>query len=175
MASGVLTFIAFALAGVWAATGLERFRIIASPPLDSAFMPIAKTVSRAAGAWMDNYSRWPATMLFPVLGLGGAVLAVAAAGARRSRAAFNASALSVAGIVLTAGAAMFPFIMPSSLSPDSGLTAWDAVASHKSLGVMFWVVVVMLPIIVLYTSWVYRVVRGKVTLEHIRDNEHTAY
>jgi cytochrome d ubiquinol oxidase subunit II len=89
--------------------------------------------------------------------------------------AFLASGLSVASIVLTAGAAMFPFIMPSSLAPGSSLTAWDAVASHKSLGVMFWVVVVMLPIIVLYTSWVYRVVRGKVTLEHIRDNEHTAY
>jgi cytochrome d ubiquinol oxidase subunit II len=40
---------------------------------------------------------------------------------------------------------------------------------------MFWVVVIMLPIVLSYTAWVYRVVRGKVTLEHIRDNEHTAY
>ena len=175
MASGVLTLVAFALAGVWAATGLEGFRITASPPLDSAFMPIAKTMSRAPGAWIDNYSRWPATMLFPALGLGGAVLAVAAAGARRSRAAFGASALSVAGIVLTAGAAMFPFIMPSSLSPDSGLTAWDAVASHKSLGVMFWVIVIMLPVVVAYTSWVYAVMGGKVTASRIRENEHESY
>jgi len=27
----------------------------------------------------------------------------------------------------------------------------------------------------LYTAWVYRVIRGKVTLKHISDNEHTAY
>ena len=175
MASGLLTIVAFALAGVWVATGLEGFRITAAPPLDSAFMPIAKTVARAAGAWMDNYSRWPATMLLPAFGLGGAVLAVAAAAARRSQAAFCGSALSVAGIVLTAGAAMFPFIMPSSLAPDSGLTAWDAVASHKSLGVMFWVIVIMLPVVVAYTSWVYAVMRGKVTAARIRENEHESY
>jgi cytochrome d ubiquinol oxidase subunit II len=33
----------------------------------------------------------------------------------------------------------------------------------------------MLPIVTAYTGWVYRVVRGKVTEQHIRDNTHTAY
>ena len=78
-------------------------------------------------------------------------------------------------MILTAGASLFPFIMPSSLDPNSSLTIWDAVSSHKTLGIMFWVVVIMLPIIMLYTTWVYRVMRGKVTLKHIEDNEHTAY
>jgi cytochrome d ubiquinol oxidase subunit II len=78
-------------------------------------------------------------------------------------------------VILTAGASLFPFIMPSSLDPGSSLTIWDAVSSHKTLGIMFWVVVIMLPIIMLYTTWVYRVMRGKVTLKHIEDNEHTAY
>ena len=175
MASGLLTLAAFAIAGVWAATGLEGYRIVSSPPLDSAFMPTAKTVERAAGAWMDNYARWPATILFPVMGLLGAAIAVALCAMRKSLAAFLASGTAVAGIVITAGAAMFPFIMPSSLDPGSGLTAWDAVASHKSLGVMFWVIVVMLPIVILYTSWVYGIMRGKVTAAYIRENEHEAY
>ena len=175
MAAGAATLIAFALAGVWAATGLEGYRIIAAPPLDSAFMPTAKTVTRGVGAWMDNYSRWPLTLLFPAMGLGGAAAAIAFAAARRSTGAFLGSGVSVGGIVLTAGAAMFPFIMPSSLDPGSGLTAWDAVASHKSLGVMFWVIVIMLPIVVLYTSWVYAVMRGKVTAARIRENEHESY
>ena len=78
-------------------------------------------------------------------------------------------------VILTAGMALFPFVMPSSLAPNSSLTVWDAVASHKSLGIMFWVVVVMLPIILFYTGWVYRVMRGKVDEAHIRDNEHTVY
>lgn len=33
---------------------------------------------------------------------------------------------------------------------------------------------VFMPIILLYTGWVYRVLRGRVTLEHIR-RTHTGY
>ncbi|MES2898761.1 MAG: cytochrome d ubiquinol oxidase subunit II [Pseudomonadota bacterium] len=175
IAAGAVTIAAFALAGLWVATGLEGYRIVSAPPAGSAFMPTAKTVARAAGAWLDNYELYPLTLAFPAMGLLGAALAMGCCAMRRSLPAFLASGISVAGIVLTAGAAMFPFIMPSSLNPGSGLTAWDAVASHKSLGVMFWVVVVMLPIVALYTSWVYGIMSGKVTAAHIRENEHEAY
>ena len=70
---------------------------------------------------------------------------------------------------------MFPFVMPSSIAPDSSLTAFDAVSSHRTLNTMFIAVVVFLPIVLLYTSWVYRVIRGKVTEEKIRKETHTAY
>ncbi|PWF48559.1 cytochrome d ubiquinol oxidase subunit II [Massilia glaciei] len=173
--AALVTLALFALAGAWVAFGVEGHRITASPPLDSAFMPPAKTVALATGAWLDNYTRWPLTLLFPALGLGGAALAAAACVARRSLAAFLASGASVAGIVITAGAAMFPFIMPSSLAPDSGLTAWDAVASHKSLSVMFWVMLLFLPVVSLYTGWVYSIMRGKVTAARIRENTHESY
>jgi cytochrome d ubiquinol oxidase subunit II len=175
MAAGTATIVLFALAGLWAATGLDAYRIVATPPLDTAFMPTAKTVERGVGAWMDNYARWPLTLAFPAMGLGGAALAVALGAAMRSLLAFLASGMGVAGVLLTAGAAMFPFVMPSSLDPNSSLTAWDAVASHKSLGVMFWVVVIMLPIVSSYTGWVYAVMRGKVTAARIRENEHESY
>ena len=89
--------------------------------------------------------------------------------------AFIATGTSVAAIILTAGVAMFPFVMPSSLQPNSSLTAWDVVASHKSLGIMFWVVVFFLPIIMMYTAWIYRVMRGKVDAQHIAGHQHSAY
>lgn len=169
------TVVALTLGGIWIGFYMDGYRISAMPDANSAFMPIAKTVVTAAGAWLDNYARWPATMAFPVLAISGALLALLASWRHRPLPAFFASGLSVACIVLTAGAAMFPFVMPSSLEPNSSLTAWDAVASHKSLGIMFWVVVVMLPIVVMYTGWVYSIIRGKVTPEHIRENEHSAY
>jgi cytochrome d ubiquinol oxidase subunit II len=175
IAAAVLTIGAFALAGLWVATGLEGYRILAMPAPDSAFMPTAKTAVRAAGAWLDNYARWPATWLFPAMGLLGAAAALGFSRKRATLAAFLGSGVSVAGIVVTAGAAMFPFIMPSSLDPGSSLTAWDAVASHKSLGVMFWVILIMLPVVILYTSWVYGIMRGKVTAAYIRENEHESY
>jgi cytochrome d ubiquinol oxidase subunit II len=65
--------------------------------------------------------------------------------------------------------------MPSSSMPASSLTAWDAVSSYRTLQVMFWAVVIFLPLIVLYTSWVYRVMRGKITTEHVRQNTHSLY
>jgi len=175
MAAAALTIVLFAAAGVWVATSLPGYRITAMPDAGTAFMPPAKTVIVAAGAWMDNYSRWPLTLAFPATAILGAALVIALSAARRTVAAFLASGMSVAGILLTAGGAMFPFVLPSSMMPSHSLTAWDATSSHKTLAVMFWVVVVMLPIIVTYTSWVYRVVRGKVTTAHIQENEHTAY
>ncbi len=169
------TLLLFAGAGWWIGNGIDGYRIVSMPDINTAFMPVAKTVVLARGAWLDNYARWPLTQLFPAVAGLGALLVMLCSARRWTLPAFLASGLTVAGIILTAGVAMFPFVMPSSLSPGSSLTAWDAVASHKSLGVMFWVVVIMLPIVVMYTGWVYRIVRGKVTEEHIRANEHSAY
>jgi cytochrome d ubiquinol oxidase subunit II len=77
----------------------------------------------------------------------------------------------VAGVILTAGLSMFPFIMPSSSVPDSSLTAWDAVSSWRTLQIMFWVTVFFVPLIALYTSWVYAKLRGTITLETIRSED----
>lgn len=173
--AAVLTLLLFAGAGVWVARGIDGYRITAMPDANTAFMPLAKTVVTAPGAWLDNYARYPLTQALPVAALAGAALVVLFSLWRKPLAAFLSSGLSVACIILTAGAAMFPFVLPSSWQPGHSLTAWDAVASHKSLAVMFWVVVIMLPIVIMYTGWVYRVIRGKVTAEHIRENEHSAY
>jgi cytochrome d ubiquinol oxidase subunit II len=154
---------------------VQGYRITAMPDANSAFMPLAKTVQRASGAWLDNYARWPVAWLIPGGAFAGALGAAIFSARRHTLLAFLCSGIAVGGVILTGGAAMFPFIMPSSLAPGSSLTAWDAVSSHKTLSVMFWVVVIMLPIISLYTAWVYRVVRGKITPQYIRDNEHNAY
>ena len=89
--------------------------------------------------------------------------------------AFIASGLSLAGVILTAGFSMFPFIMPSSLDPVSSLTIWDATSSHLTLQLMFWAVLIFLPIILAYTSWVYRVMRGKVTEASVSEQSHSMY
>jgi cytochrome d ubiquinol oxidase subunit II len=70
---------------------------------------------------------------------------------------------------------MFPFVMPSSSSPGSSLTAWDATSSHLTLGIMFWAVVIFMPLIIVYTRWAYGVMAGKVTTDYIRRNERSAY
>jgi cytochrome d ubiquinol oxidase subunit II len=114
-------------------------------------------------------------LVAPALGFGGALLAIFWSRAGRTVAAFVATSASVTGIILTAGFSMFPFVMPSGTNPASSLTIWDAVSSHRTLQIMFWVVVVFLPIVLAYTAWVYRVLRGKITVEHVRAKPRSLY
>jgi len=157
--AAVATTVLFAAAGVWIALGIEGYRIDTMPDVGSRFMPITKMVGRASGAWLDNYTRWPLTLALPIAAFAGALLSIHFSVRDQARAAFVASGVTVAAIILTAGAAMFPFVLPSSLAPGSSLTAWDAVASHASLATMFWTVVATMPVIICYTSWVQRLVR----------------
>ena len=89
--------------------------------------------------------------------------------------AFVTSSFAVLGVIMTAGVSLFPFVMPSSTVPSMSLTVWDSVSSHFTLMVMLYVVVLLLPIVVFYTSWAYSVMRGKVTVAYIRENDHTSY
>ncbi|MBV8665041.1 MAG: cytochrome d ubiquinol oxidase subunit II [Burkholderiaceae bacterium] len=173
--AAVVVIALFAIAGVWIAYSALGYRITAMPNANSAFMPLAKTAVQASGAWFDNYARQPASILLPLAALAGAVLCALFSKLDKALPAFLSAGLSVACIILTAGASMFPFVLPSSSDPNSSLTVWDCVSSYKTLGIMFWVVVIMLPIVLAYTTWVYSVMRGKVTEAYIRENRHTAY
>jgi cytochrome d ubiquinol oxidase subunit II len=58
---------------------------------------------------------------------------------------------------------MFPFILPSSIDPRSSLTVWDSSSSHMTLFIMLVATLIFMPLILLYTAWVYRVLWGKVS------------
>jgi cytochrome d ubiquinol oxidase subunit II len=75
---------------------------------------------------------------------------------------------------MTAGAAMFPIIMPSSTNPNSSLIVWGAVSSHRTLSIMFWAAVVFVPIIIGYATWTYSKMWRRVTVEEIEAQEHLA-
>jgi cytochrome d ubiquinol oxidase subunit II len=172
--AGIVFIALFAAAGFWIATGIDAFRIASMPSADSAFAPVAKAVERVHAGWLANYTKHPWTIAAPVAAFGGAIVALAAA-RRLPMVSFFLSCAGVAGVVLTAGFALFPFIMPSSSDPKSSLTAWDAVSSYRTLQIMFWAVLIFMPIILAYTSWVYRVMRGTVTTEQVRQNTHSLY
>jgi cytochrome d ubiquinol oxidase subunit II len=172
-AAGVMV-LAFVGAGVWLQS-VDGYRITSAIDINALPDPLSKTVVREAGAWMANYTLQPWLWLLPATGIIGAVLAILLLYLRWTLAAFGASSLALVGVIGTAGASMFPFIMPSSSMPAASLTVWDSVSSHLTLGLMFWATLIFMPIIVAYTSWTYRVMRGKVTEAYIRENDHAAY
>jgi cytochrome d ubiquinol oxidase subunit II len=175
LVAGGVTLVAFAAAGLWLAFGIDGYRIVSMPAPDAPSNPLAKAVERAAGAWLGNYRGQPWTLAAPALGLVGAAAAILFSAGRRAWPAFLASGVTVAAVILTAGISMFPFVMPSSLNPGSSLTLWDATSSHRTLQLMFWATLVFLPLVLAYTVWVYRVMRGKVTVAGIRKQNRTAY
>lgn len=168
MGIAIVVFVAaFAAAGIWLAIGIDGFRIVSFAGTEAPSNPLTKSVIREAGAWLANYNAYPILWSIPA----SAFIAAAGTwllGTARSGLAFISSSIAVVCVILTAGVAMFPFLMPSSLQPSHSLTAWDATSSLHTLRWMFWLSLLFLPLIVAYTTWVFRVMRGKVTLEHVR-------
>ena len=161
------TLLAFAACGLWL-LHIDGHAIQSSIDPSGPSDPLIKHVGLIKGGWLTNLVRYPWTLAAPLLaGLG--LLGVLALPGRRS--VFIASALSVACIVLTAGFALFPFLLPSSTNPSHGLTVWDASSSHKTLGVMLLATGVLLPIVLAYTTWAIRVMRGAVTRAHVIESK----
>jgi cytochrome d ubiquinol oxidase subunit II len=65
---------------------------------------------------------------------------------------------------------MFPFLLPSSIDPKASLTVWDASSSQLTLFVMLIATLFFMPIILLYTAFVFRVMRGPVTATSMTRN-----
>jgi len=175
MLAAPLMVVLFVAAGVWVAYGIDGYAFAAASINAGPSNPLGKEVVVRSGGWLDNYGVWPPAMAVPAIGIVGAVLAVLLLKNRRPGAAFVASAASVAGVVGTVGVSMFPFLLPSSTDPGSSLTVWDSSSSHLTLFIMLIAAIIFMPIILAYTSWVFRVLRGKVTADYVEGNPEATY
>ena len=174
-AAGGVLLVLFASAGLWASR-LNGFVLGHFAGTDGPSNMLQKEVTRLPGALMHNYHALPATIIVPLLGFAGAASAMWMFRARKhAHLTFIASGLSVAGVIGTAGVSLFPFMLPSSLDPSASLMIWDTSSSLLTLQIMLGATAIFLPIIIIYTSWVYYVLRGPVTLATIKRDDHTAY
>jgi cytochrome d ubiquinol oxidase subunit II len=175
MAAGSVLLLLFAIAGLWASR-LNGYVLGHFAGTDGPSNMLLKQVTRLPGALLANYHAMPVISIVPLTGFAGAVVAIALFRAAKFRhLAFIASGLSLAGVIGTAGVSLFPFMLPSSSDPNASLTVWDTSSSLLTLQIMAGATVIFLPIIIMYTSWVYYVLRGPVTLASIKRDDHTAY
>lgn len=160
--TALLSFALFAAGGVWLYFGIDGYRIAGA--IDPGMMPnpLRKSVITETGAWFSNYQANPWMLVAPVLGLAGSVIAFMGLRAK-SALSMAGSALAIIGIIVSVGASMFPFILPSSIDPKASLTVWDSSSSHLTLFVMLICTVIFVPLILFYTAWVYKVLWGRVT------------
>lgn len=172
--SGIAVIALFVIGGVWVANGVPGYTMDASLlASNDVSNPLAggKSVSVEAGAWMGIYSVTPLAWITPAAGIAVTLLAMLLV-KKKPLLSVLMSSLSIAAIIFTFGFSTYPFLLPSSLDPSSSLTIYDASASHMTLWVMLLVTIIFLPLIIVYTSWVFRVMRGKVTPETVNDAPH---
>ena len=172
---GSLLILTFTIAGIWLWQAIPGYMIESTVNTNALPNPLGKSVVRETGAWLTNYQRYPLTMLLPLVVYATVPMAMHLISRGKNLLGFVASSLAIIGVIGTAGASMFPFVMPSSTDFGSSLTVWDSVSSHLTLGIMLVATLIFMPIIILYTSWAYKVMSGKVTLAYIKENDHSAY
>lgn len=173
--AAILLVLLISGAGIWTMLGVEGFRIDGVIEHAGPSNPLAKAVTRETGAWFDNYRAYPWMIAAPAAAYIGALIAALALALSARRIALLASSLSVAGVATMAGFSMFPFLLPSSTHPSQSLTVWDASSSKATLSLMLVAVIVFLPIVLTYTSWVYYVLRGAVSEAAIRRGDDYYY
>lgn len=162
----------YAAAGAWLYFGVTGYALQEAAH-DGPSNPLLKTVVQQ-GNWLADSPLGGWAVLAAAIAIAAALAAAMLTGRRHNLSAFLASSVAVAGTITSAGLALFPFLLPSSLDPRSSLTVWDASSSRTTLGLMLLATLIFLPLILAYTAWVYRVLRGRVSLEHVR-RTHSLY
>ena len=160
----------FALAGLWVAFGLDGYTVTSAQAGDGPSNPLGKSVVAHTGAWLSGYHARPWTLVAPALGFAGAAIAWLGFKTRLWLVTLAGSSAAIVGIIATAGLSLFPFLLPSSSDPRASLTVWDASSSRLTLWTMLLATIVFLPIILAYTAFVYRVMRGAVNADSISRN-----
>lgn len=167
--AGMVAAAGYALAGLWLALGVDGFAIVGDVVKDGPSNPLYSEVTQG-GSWLSAYVVRPWIIVAPVMGFAGIAMAVLGLRAGREVSTLLWSKMAIVGIISSVGLTMFPFILPSNVDPKSSLTVWDSSSSHLTLFVMLVMALVFMPLILAYTSWVYKVLWGKVTVEDVTGN-----
>lgn len=171
----LVMMVCFVLAGIWVVYGIDGYVVTSVLDHNGPSNPLVKEVSQQVGAWMVNFNNAPILWTIPALGVVLPLLTIMCSRLEKGAWAFVFSSLTMACVILTAGVAMFPFVMPSSTVPNVSLTMWDATSTLLTLKVMTVAAIIFVPIILAYTTWCYYKMFGRLTKEHIEGNSNSLY
>jgi len=126
------------------------------------------------GAWLNNFIQHKNLFLFiPIT-----ILSIMVNLFLQKKSPFLAwiqSVITIFLVFITTAIAYFPFMLPSSLDVSQSLTLYNASSSYKTLNSMLIAVIIFLPLILLYTSWVYKVLKGRISEDKIHNSKSYWY
>ncbi|MFJ5365895.1 cytochrome d ubiquinol oxidase subunit II [Pectobacterium punjabense] len=173
--ASALMSITFLLAGLWVLFGIDGYVITSTLDKAAPSNPLNKEAVQQAGAWLTNFAAHPALWAIPALGVVLPWFTCLFSRVDRCGWGFLTSSLTIVCVILTAGVTLFPFVMPSSVDPNVSLTIWDATSSQLTLQVMTILACIFVPTILLYTSWCYYKMFGRIDARYIEANKHSVY
>ncbi len=107
----------------------------------------------------------PVAWLFLVLLIAGIVLFPVWLRGRKPLHTLLATGAQIAGVMGLIAVGLFPNIVPSSLNPDWSLTVYNASSTPLTLKTMLIIALIGVPIMLVYTIWIYYIFRGKTVIE----------
>lgn len=173
--TAILLGLMFLIAGLWL-WFLPGW--VAEYPLASINNPLQQGVALVQGGWLHNYQVYPAFIIAPLLTGVGLLGVLYFSHQEKIVLTFTASTVTIFGLLATWGLSLYPFLMPSLTEPSQSLTLYNASSSALSLTGILITALVMVPIIFVYTAFVYRKLWGrdeKMSLERIRQSDKMLY
>lgn len=172
---GPMLIAALSAVMLWVFIGIDRPEITEMAGTGAPSNPLHKTVVGNGAGWIEHFMQYPWMWSAPLAGLGGFAMAWWMGKGESRMGAFLFGSLGVTGVALSVGFALFPFLLISSTDPNSSLTLWDASSSRSTMVLAFWITAIFLPIVLLYTRFVYRIIWGSVTEAAVLKDSHTLY
>ena len=167
----LLTVVLYGIAGIWAYS-FDGYQLTALAPEGSFHTITGKSVEVVPHGLFANYGKLWILWLVPIISIFCFIKAGIAGVKGNAVKGIIYNSVAIAFVIITAAIAMFPFVMPSSIDPESSLTIWDASSSHFTLQVMLYAVIIFVPIALAYTIWAYRRMWNKVSAEDGEISEH---
>lgn len=176
--TAILLLIGFTVSGLLLMYHQIGYKLISSAAVPTND-PLKNVVTSGVGYWIQTYDEYPWKYLAPIFAYGGIIESLWAAAYEWRATAFWASCFGVGGIIATAGATLFPFLMPSSTHPNQSLTVWNSVSTQYALNIMLYVGVFLFIIIIGYKIFAYQTIWSKkktLTAEDVEnDKDHVYY
>jgi cytochrome bd ubiquinol oxidase subunit II len=115
----------------------------------------------------DNYLKAPVLLIVPLIAVASLLLVKLFIVKGSCHKAFLFSCLTIVFVVFTGVTGLFPNLIPSSIDPASNLTIFNSSSSLLTLKIMTAVALIMVPTVICYKIWVYRIFRARVTEEDV--------
>lgn len=150
----LITLVLFTLFVILVSVDMKGYHLVSSPANPTAH-PLKNVVQYVPLGWRNSYGMYP-WKYYPIILFYFAICISLWANYLKAYATtFWCSCLSIAGIIASCGATLFPFIMPSSIKPDQSLTVYNSTSSEYSLNMMLYVGIVLLLVILAYKIFAY--------------------